>query len=1046
MMPAKKTGASKISDAALDAIKDANPCHQIAGDYVALRRHGRGFIGACPVCSKDLKSATATRFECDAHGWKCAVCPDGGDVIKLVQKAEGISFKKAIERLGGTRDVDPIEAKKLEAARLRKQEESAREAAEFRRREVERVEGIWHRAAPAAGSSAEAYLYKARGLSGLPLDRLRVIEQMPFYLDGKRDADAFHRGPALIAMIERAGKFSGIHTTYIDLQAPRGKLQLTHPDDGSALNARKVRGSKTGGHIVLASPAEPSRLILGEGIEKVGAVLLAVRDCYRGAAFWTCVDLGNLGGKSSASVTHPTLRDGNNRPRKVPGPAPDMKAPGIEIPASVAELVILADSTSDRFETLCAIARAVRRFERPGLTIRVAWPAAGADFDDMLLASGTAPIEAAIRAAAEVTPDALDAQIKAYEVASAARASAAQAIIRAGAAGETDDAGAAGDQSASDPADALDDPSFRDAGAFGPEPPPCDHPDAAGAGAASPRAANKSQLSQSGQLAKNSADRAAGGAPEAGKDWHAHDRLLAMFPQTDLGNAERFEKRLRGRLLYCGVLGWLVWDARRWTREGADGAASIAEHRVVRAIQDEADAIAGTSEDYLVEVKGTKAEPINVMLSDTLRAWGRQSENAARLNPISKRAAPYLEIEARDLDADRFKLNILNGTLVIRRRWDDPLPEGWKQVNKYIRLKPHDPADHITKLAPVTYDENATCPLYDQFLADVQPDEAVRQFLDLWDGYSLTGDDGEQRLVFHYGTGKNGKSTQTAIRLFVAGDYGRSIPIESFVDQGKARSAGQASPDLAMLRGARVVMTSEPEKGWRLNEGLIKSLTGGDEVPVRELHRPYFMLKPEFKLTMGGNYKPRIDGGDADSGIWRRVVLVPWHVKIAKEKRDGALGEKLKAEASGILNRWLGGIVDWLEHGLRLPAEVADATEQFRSDSDPLGRFLDDCTERDHRERAQATALYELFTAWARANGEVGRNDWTPTGFGRALADRGYEKLKSGVVFWRGLRIKEGVTVNDFVDHEGKPLQQKPGDPVGKPADAEKIEPDEVPI
>jgi putative DNA primase/helicase len=146
---------------------------------------------------------------------------------------------------------------------------------------------------------------------------------------------------------------------------------------------------------------------------------------------------------------------------------------------------------------------------------------------------------------------------------------------------------------------------------------------------------------------------------------------------------------------------------------------------------------------------------------------------------------------------------------------------------------------------------------------------------------------------------------------------------------------------------------------------------------------------------MSGNYKPRIDGGEADSGIWRRVVLVPWAVTISKEKRDMGLGAKLKAEGSGILNRWLAALAVWCEHGLQLPDQVAKATEEFRVESDPLGRFFSECCRRNAGDRVSATTLYELFVAWARFSGERGKHDWTQTGFGNAMRDRGLEKVKT---------------------------------------------------
>ena len=97
----------------------------------------------------------------------------------------------------------------------------------------------------------------------------------------------------------------------------------------------------------------------------------------------------------------------------------------------------------------------------------------------------------------------------------------------------------------------------------------------------------------------------------------------------------------------------------------------------------------------------------------------------------------------------------------------------------------------------------------------------------------------------------------------VAGDYGKALPIETFLDQGKARNAGQATPDLAILPGVRFLSTSEPERGAKLAEALIKLATGGDPIQARHLRGDYFQFNPQFKLTMSGNYRP----GDPR---WRR--------------------------------------------------------------------------------------------------------------------------------------------------------------------------------
>lgn len=482
------------------------------------------------------------------------------------------------------------------------------------------------------------------------------------------------------------------------------------------------------------------------------------------------------------------------------------------------------------------------------------------------------------------------------------------------------------------------------------------------------------------------------------------DADLAFFPLTDLGNAERFARRNRDRLKHVDAIGWLAWDGRRWARDGADNIVFRAVHETVRKIQDEAGAIRGTDRDTEIDVKND--EP--VMLSDKLAAWGRSSESATKLAAIAKHGAPYLSCDASHLDSDPWRLNVLNGTLHFRRSSGDDDP---------VSFLPHNPADLITKLAPVIYNPDAKSPLYDRFLGEVQPDAEMRRFLHQWGGYSLTGDTGEQKLCFFYGKGRNGKSTLVDAWGYVSGDYGETVPIETFLDQGRGRNAGAATPDLALLPGVHFLRTSEPEKGAKLAESLIKLVTGGEPIQARHLNRDYFKFRPSFKLTMSGNYRPSING--TDEGIWRRVVLVPWLVTVGKP--DTSLLSKLAAEGSGILNRLLDGLRDYIDGGLCLPQEVSEATADYRDDSDPLGRFLAACVATEQDSRVQSTSMHRVFMAWAKA---VGEREWSPKGLAAALKERGYRSKQSNCMFWLDCRLTR--TEIDFT--EPAPSRQEGGE------------------
>jgi hypothetical protein len=357
----------RIPESALDELKRNISCADVAWRWssrvnLSWRDKKSKVVGQCPICKASENKRTA--FEAKFESWVCAVCPDGGDVIELVMKVEGLSFLDAYDWLGGKRDfvVDPEREKQLEAERQAKDEKRENDSQNFRDRERATCWGIWtHAEKEIAGTPVEDYL-RLRGISELPQQpRLRCVRDMPFWADHGKSKTVIHRGPAMVAPIMRPdGRFGGIHLTYIDLSQPKGKAHLVDPDGGAMLNAKKARGSKKGGCCDIARPDDASRMVIGEGFEKVLAVWLAEKRtghlAWASTIYRVALDLGNLGGKA--------LKEG--APKGKPNPIPDLTEPGIPVPDTVDEIIILGDSGSDPMLTKCAVARAAKRWERPG--------------------------------------------------------------------------------------------------------------------------------------------------------------------------------------------------------------------------------------------------------------------------------------------------------------------------------------------------------------------------------------------------------------------------------------------------------------------------------------------------------------------------------------------------------------------------------------------------------------------------------------------------------------------------------------------------------
>jgi putative DNA primase/helicase len=311
--------------------------------------------------------------------------------------------------------------------------------------------------------------------------------------------------------------------------------------------------------------------------------------------------------------------------------------------------------------------------------------------------------------------------------------------------------------------------------------------------------------------------------------------------------------------------------------------------------------------------------------------------------------------------------------------------------------------DYCTKIAAVR--PGGECPRWRQFLAEITDGAAELQaYLQRMAGYSLTGITTEQVLFFAHGTGSNGKSVFVNTLAAIWGDYAAVAPMESFM----ASTMSQHPTDLAMLRGVRLVVATEIEKGRRWAESRVKMMTGGERITARFMRQDFFTYTPQFKLLISGNNKPGLRG--VDQAIRRRIHLIPFTVTIPPEKRDLELFEKLKPEWPGILQWAVEGCLEWQRIGLDPPAAVRAATEAYLASEDSFANWLDDCCDTsDPESRCNRTALWRSWKSWAENAGDLpGRS----TDFYEVLERRGlrFSPLRGDRMF-RGICLKSTVTL-----------------------------------
>lgn len=314
----------------------------------------------------------------------------------------------------------------------------------------------------------------------------------------------------------------------------------------------------------------------------------------------------------------------------------------------------------------------------------------------------------------------------------------------------------------------------------------------------------------------------------------------------------------------------------------------------------------------------------------------------------------------------------------------------------------HDRMAFMTKITGCNYNIAAPEPAqWIAFLNDIfDADKDLIRYIQKAVGYSLTGSTSEQCVFFLYGTGKNGKSTFLEVIRSILGDYATNIQPQTIMV--KPSSGNGANSDIARLKGSRLVTSVEPNEGMRIDEGLLKQLTGDDVVTARKLFGDEFEFKPEFKLWMATNHKPIIRG--TDTGIWRRIHLIPFTVQIPENKVDRHLKYKLSKEMDGIFRWAVEGCRLWQSEGLRMPRLVLEAIKEYRHEMDVISAFIDNCCTEGGGE-VKAAQLYAVYARWADENNEYKMSN---TKFGAEMTKR-FERVRTNSgIFYRGIMICKG--------------------------------------
>ncbi|WP_168185838.1 phage/plasmid primase, P4 family [Magnetospirillum sp. ME-1] len=403
---------------------------------------------------------------------------------------------------------------------------------------------------------------------------------------------------------------------------------------------------------------------------------------------------------------------------------------------------------------------------------------------------------------------------------------------------------------------------------------------------------------------------------------------------SDLDAAEEFAKVFGPDHKYGrGV--WWNWTGNRFQMD-ENGAVERAVKTLVRALEHKASSI-----------------PDNKLRTDRERL-ARGFQTAGKIAAVEKLARTELGCVVRpdDFDADLMMLNVQNGLIDLRTG----------------AIRPTNREDLVTKVAPVTFDQEAKCPRWLQFLHEetFKGEADVVRYLQKYLGYSLSGSTQDRSLLIFWGDGDNGKSVllETVKAILGEGQYALTAAPSLLLQQ-----RGDAIPnDLAALAGARLVTASETDRNQKFAVSRVKNITGDERVTARFMRKEFFSYQPQAKLNLATNGLPAFDG--ADKAFINRLRVVKFRNTVPRDKINRTLKAELLTEAAGILNWLLEGCRLWQEEGLTPPPSVLEAVREYADKMDRVGQFLHErCViTKNAADKIKRPDLWFCFRGWLGMN------------------------------------------------------------------------------
>lgn len=473
---------------------------------------------------------------------------------------------------------------------------------------------------------------------------------------------------------------------------------------------------------------------------------------------------------------------------------------------------------------------------------------------------------------------------------------------------------------------------------------------------------------------------------------------------SDVGEARTFVEAFGDEIVFTIATNYLRYNGIYWEESEQAAVMAMIEHTdaqladAEQKIEEHLSALECLGVPRLLAKAGGKKFRDNLnpeqlsaygqfQFSDVYHSFVMKYRHIRSLNNALDAAKPLVLRHPEQLDGNPFLLNTPGGTYNLSKGID-----GWKAT---------DPADLLTKVTAVVPNEDGRQIWEEALQVFFCGDQSLIEYVQMICGLCLIGKVYVESMIIAYGDGRNGKSTFWNVIYKVLGSYSGNISADALTVNCKRN----VKPEMAELKGKRLIIAAELQEGMRLNTSVVKQLCSTDPIFAEKKFKAPFSFEPSHTLVLYTNHLPKVSA--SDDGTWRRLIVIPFQAKIQGQ-------EDIKNYTQYLIDNAGGAVLSWLIEGamkvvaadfkVDRPQCVLDAIGAYREGNDWLGSFIDDCCDVDASYQEKSGELYKRYREYCIENGEYVRST---TDFYGALEQAGFKRKKTnkGVIVY-GLQIR----------------------------------------